>query len=426
MKRIGYLFDKIHDLDNIELADKKAGKNKRKRKDIEKYDERKDLNNLDLSLDIESLEYKTSEYSTFKIWEPKERLIFRLPYYPDRITHHAIINILEPIWRKILIKGTYSSIKGRGIHKCAKDLKKILKKYPEETKYCLKLDIRKFYPSIDNDILFKIIQRKIKDPYVLKLLREIIDSTDGVPIGNYLSQYFATLYLTYFDHWVKEELKCKYYFRYADDIVILGKDKNWLRQIRIEIQSYLFVLLNLEIKPNYQIFPVDSRGIDFVGYKFFHTHTLLRKSIKQNIKKLINSYKKNKIDKDEFKARMSSYFGWLKFCDSKHFLHKIEEETGLKFSNWNSDKGSIYDIQDQNIYIVEIVTYSQFFQIHYTYHNKSYFVNSRNKKLYSILSRYILPNYFKIKHYERACKNTDECQPEDNSETGQRDLLLPF
>ncbi|MGN0966698.1 MAG: reverse transcriptase domain-containing protein [Candidatus Coprovivens sp.] len=91
------------------------------------------------------------------MWEPKERLIFRLPYYPDRITHHAIMNVLEPIWRKILIKGTYSSIKGRGIHKCAKDLKNVLKKYPEETKYCLKLDIRKFYPSINHDILFKII-----------------------------------------------------------------------------------------------------------------------------------------------------------------------------------------------------------------------------------------------------------------------------
>lgn len=96
-------------------------------------------------------------------------------------------------------------------------------------------------------------------------MKEIIYSAKGVPIGNYLSQFFANLYLTYFDHWVKEELKCKYYFRYADDIVILGNDKNYLRNVLVSIKLYLKQVLNLELKPNYQIFPVESRGIDFVG-----------------------------------------------------------------------------------------------------------------------------------------------------------------
>jgi hypothetical protein len=122
-------------------------------------------------------------------------------------------------------------------------------------------------------------------------LKEIIYSAKGVPIGNYLSQFFANLYLTYFDHWVKEELKCKYYFRYADDIVILGNDKNYLRNVLVSIKLYLKQVLNLELKPNYQIFPVESRGIDFVGYKFCHTHVLLRKSIKMRMFRLINLYK---------------------------------------------------------------------------------------------------------------------------------------
>lgn len=205
------------------------------------------------------------------------------------------------------------------------------------------MDIRKFYPSITHDILYEMLQKKIKDKKLLSLLKEIIYSAKGVPIGNYLSQFFANLYLTYFDHWIKEELKCKYYFRYADDIVILGNDKNYLRNVLVSIKLYLKQVLNLELKPNYQIFPVESRGVDFVGYKFYHTHVLLRKSIKMRMFKLINLYKQNKIDREELERRMRSYFGWMKFCNSKNLLKKIETLTGLKFSNWNGmERKSIY------------------------------------------------------------------------------------
>lgn len=122
---------------------------------------------------------------------------------------------MEPIWVKIFTRDTYSCIKNRGIHALLQKLQSDLASDPEGTKYCLKLDIKKFYPSINHKILKQIIRKKIKDKNLLKLLDEIIDSADGVPIGNYLSQFFANLYLAYFDHWVKEELKVKYYYRYA-------------------------------------------------------------------------------------------------------------------------------------------------------------------------------------------------------------------
>ena len=202
-----------------------------------------------------------------------------MPYYPDRIAQHAIMATLVPIWNKIFIEQTYSCIEGRGIHKCAKDVKKALQN-KEETKYCLKLDIKKFYPSINHEILKTIIRRKIKDKEVLYILDEIIDSTNGVPIGNYLSQYFANLYLAYFDHYCKEVLKCKYYFRYADDIVILSSNKEFLHSIIYKIQKYLDTNLKLQVKSNWQVFPVDSRGIDFVGYIFRHNYILVRKKIK--------------------------------------------------------------------------------------------------------------------------------------------------
>ena len=263
MKRINNVYDKICDLDNIEEADNKARKCKRKQYGVIKHDKNRAEDNFDLFLDLSLENYKTSKYSTFKVYEPKERLIFRLPYYPDRITHHAIMNIMEPIWMKVFTKDTYSCIKGRGIHTLARQLKHDLQNDKEGTKYCAKMDIKKFYPSIDHEILKMIIRKKIKDKKLLKLLDEIIDSADGVPIGNYLSQYFANLYLAYFDHWIKEVLKVKHYYRYADDIVLLSDDKDQLRRWVIAIRIYLKENLKLELKSNYQIFPVEVRGNRF-------------------------------------------------------------------------------------------------------------------------------------------------------------------
>lgn len=279
-KRISNIYHKIYDKQNVDIADRKARKCKRRRYGVRKHDENREEENNQLCLLLKNGEYKTSEYTTYKIYEPKERIIFRLPYYPDRITHHAIMNIMEPIWVKIFTRDTYSCIKNRGIHALLQKLQSDLASDPEVTKYCLKLDIKKFYPSINHKILKQIIRRKIKDKNLLKLLDEIIDSADGVPIGNYLSQFFANLYLAYFDHWVKEELKVKYYYRYADDIVILSNSKEQLRNWLLAIKVYLTNVLELKVKDNYQIYPVESRGIDFVGYVCYHKYTKLRKSIK--------------------------------------------------------------------------------------------------------------------------------------------------
>ena len=261
--------------------------------------------------------YKTSEYTTFTIFEPKERLIFRLPYFPDRITHHAVMNVLESIFSATFTADTYSCIKGRGIHAAVNGVKKALRD-ESGTRYCMKLDIRKFYPNVDHEILKQLLRRKIKDGDLLFLLDEIIDSADGLPIGNYLSQYFANFYLTYFDHWMKEVKGVKYYFRYADDLVILSDNKPYLHQLLSEIKSYLTVNLKLTVKGNYQIFPVDARGIDFVGYVFRHTHTRLRKSIKQNFARMLK--------KKPNHQSIASYYGWAVHCDSKHLLKKLFNE----------------------------------------------------------------------------------------------------
>lgn len=325
MKRYNNLFDKIVSLDNLYEADKRARRQKSHRPEVMLFDKNKDKLLLDLQRKLINGEYETSEYYVFKIYEPKEREIFKLPYYPDRIVHHAIMNIMEPIWVSAFVKGTYSCIRKRGIHKALKDVKFALKD-EINTQYCLKLDIRKFYPSIDHDILKTIIRKKIKDKRLLSLLDEIIESAQGVPIGNYLSQFFANLYLTYLDHWIKEQKKVRYYFRYADDIVILGGDKQQLRDLFYNIQDYLNNKLKLNFKDNWQIFKVDSRGIDFVGYRVFHTHTLLGKRIKKRFCKKINKLnKKQNLDKDTYKQKICSYIGWIKYCNGRNLLNKMSK-----------------------------------------------------------------------------------------------------
>ena len=405
MKRVNNIYDYICDINNIELADKMARRGKHNY-GIIKHDATRESDNKRLSELLKTCKYKTSKYDKFKIYEPKERIIYRLPYYPDRIAQWSIMVIMEPIWTKLFINNTYSCIKGRGIHKLNNDIGKVLDNDKEGTTYCLKLDVKKFYPSIDNDILkYDILRRKIKDKRLLTVLDEIIDSEKGVPIGNYLSQFFANLYLTYLDHWLKEEVRVKYYFRYADDIVILHKNKDQLKKYLILIKIYLHSKLKLDIKDNYQVFPVQSRGIDFVGYVFYHGYTKIRKNIKHKIFKLINKYKLGKISYSYLKCRLMSYFGWLKYCNSKHLLTKIQNMTGIHYSNWNSKNVSISKFRDKTIRIIDVVNRDKYSIINFVYKNKPYSSITSNKDLISCINKQKLPLNFKIFSYDKPRKN---------------------
>ena len=202
----------------------------------------------------------------------KDREIFKLSYFPDRICQWAILQVIEPYLVKNFIKNTYSAIPGRGIHLALHDIDQAVQHDVPGTQYCLKIDARKYYPSINHDILKKKYRRLFKDDDLLWLLDEIIDSTPGdtgIPIGNYLSQYSGNFYLSSFDHWMKEVKHVKYYYRYMDDIVILGSDKKELHKPLLEIKEYFRKELKLTVKDNWQVFPTFVRGIDFVGYRTF-------------------------------------------------------------------------------------------------------------------------------------------------------------
>ena len=297
MKRVGNLYDKIYDIDNIREAHRNARKRKTHYKEVKEVDADVDKYCYEIQAMLRGKTFVNGQYEIFKkIEKGKEREIYKLPYFPDRIVHHAIMQVLEPIWKKTLIADTYQSIKGRGIHKAKNKIQPLLRKY--KIQYALKMDIKKFYPSIDNAILKQILRKKLKCKDTLWLLDTIVDSTQGVPIGNYLSQYFGNLYLTYVDHEVKEKLGVRHYFRYCDDIVVLDSSKERLHSIRVDMASRV-AKLKLMLKNNYQVQKIDDRGLDFLGYRMFHKYTLLRTRVANGLKRA-----------DRIES-LASYNGWV-------------------------------------------------------------------------------------------------------------------
>lgn len=340
-KRIKNIYWCVYDPQNIAKAVYLAEKGKVKRGEVKRFNENLLDNMDDLWSMLKYETYEPGKYKSKTIHEPKERLIKIAPYFPDRIVHHCVINVCRDIWETVFIDNTYSCIKGKGIHKCMEDVTKDMLEDWRGTRYCLKIDIKKFYDNIDHDVLKKIIRYKIGDEQLLRLLDKLIDSTGtnkGLPIGNYTSQYFANLYLSYFDHYMKEVIGVKYYYRYMDDIVILDGSKKRLHRVLEIMALYLGAELKLEIKDNWQVFPVDSRPIDYVGYKMNHYNILLRKLILLNFyKKLNRTRDKYHIeDEDGIKHAYSSEYGWIIRCSDEHKDYLFN-----KIINFNQDETKI-------------------------------------------------------------------------------------
>lgn len=333
MKRYGNLYEKIYNMDNLRLAHQNAKKGKGWYKEVKMIDSNPEFYLEQLQSMLINKTYKTSEYETFiKKEGGKEREIFKLPYFPDRICQWAVMLIIEPILLNYFTNDTYSAIPERGIHLCLNRLKKALKTDVPNTQYCLKMDAKKFYPSINHEILKSKYRGLFKDKELLWLIDEIIESTDGetgIPIGNYLSQYSGNFYLAEFDHWIKEVKHIKYYYRYMDDIVILGNNKDDLHELRKEIDTIFRTKLKLKVKDNWQVFPTFVRGIDFVGYRVFMNYSLLRKSTCLQFKKKMVRIDKKKVNNETLTysewCSINSYKGWLIHCNSYRLNKKYIE-----------------------------------------------------------------------------------------------------
>lgn len=331
MKRIAGLYEQIISVENLRLADEKARRGKTHTYGVMVHDRHREEDIQALHEALRTKTFRTSEYDVFTVYEPKERLIYRLPYYPDRIVHHAVMNVLEPIWTRLFTHNTFSCIKKRGIEGCARHVDKIIRKYKGRPLYCLKIDLKKYYPSIDHGVMKRIVRRKIKDKDLLWLLDEIIDSAEGLPIGNYLSQYLANLMLCYFMHEVNEVLRLDS-AEYADDIVFFSDSKERLREAFTGYIRPKLAELLLTVKDNWQIFPIaenrydkSGRALDYVGYKFYRKQKLIRKSIKKNFCRAAARLNRRRptLPVKAYKQEVAPWLGWAQHSNSKHLLQTI-------------------------------------------------------------------------------------------------------
>lgn len=325
MKRYGNIYEKICDMDNLRLAHRNARKDKASYRAVKMVDSNPDYYLAQIRRMLLNKTYKVSKYTKQIIYDKgKERELMKLPYYPDRIIQWAIMLQLEPIFCKVFTNFTCASLKHRGIHKASKLVRGYLRDR-EGTQFALQIDVRKFYPNINHEILKSLLRRKFKDNDLLELLDLIIDSIPGdigVPIGSYLSQYLANYYLAYFDHWLKEEAGVKYIVRYMDDITIIGDSKAYLHKLRRQMDRYLKEHLKLSLKGNWQVYQTDVRGIDFVGYRHFHDYTLLRKSTCKSFKRKMLKIHRTQTVTENLWCSANSYMGWLKWCDSYRLIQK--------------------------------------------------------------------------------------------------------
>lgn len=326
MKRHGNLYHKITDYDNLLLAFQKSRKGKGWQNTIAYFEKNLDENLLSIQKMLVEKTYKTSPYMKMIIHEPKKRTIYKLPFYPDRIIHHALMNVIEPIWDSLFIDTSYACRKGKGLHGGSRKVMDYIRK--NKGGYCLKMDISKFYPSVDHDILFDIVKRKIKCKDTLWLFKQIIYSIDGgknVPIGNYTSQWLGNLYLNELDQYLKHEHRIKYYVRYCDDFVVIHQCKKYLGELREFIRLFIKDKLAL-VFSKCDLFSL-KQGIDFLGYRHFYDYILLRKStakrIRRRLKILPKQLATGEINEEQHRSVIASISGWLRWANSYHLQNKL-------------------------------------------------------------------------------------------------------
>jgi retron-type reverse transcriptase len=325
MKTFNNLYNKIYDFANLHKAYLQARKCKRYKKEVLEFTNNLEANLIEIQNELIWHKYKPSQYRSFIVREPKERLILCLPF-KDRVVQHAIHNVIEPIFEKTFIKDSYACRKGKGTLRGLNRAEKFISKYSSDI-YCLKMDIRKYFYTIDHAVLKDLIKRKIRCKETLELLFGLIDSVDnpGLPIGSLLSQLFANVYLGSLDHFIKEELKVKHYVRYMDDMIILSENKKSLQNYLLQINNFILIRLHLSLNSKTQIFPI-KRGIDYLGYRQFQDYRILRKRIlKSNLKKFKKLIKIG-VSMEELKTKIVAFMNICNYCKSESIINKLKNE----------------------------------------------------------------------------------------------------
>lgn len=327
------LFAQVYDYENLYQAYLKARKQKRYRDQVLAFSYNLEEELLTLQNKLVWKQYQVGEYRQFEVWEPKQRTISALPFR-DRVVQHAVSAVIEPIFERVMIADSFACRKGKGTLAAANRLSYFFGK--QGTAYFLKGDVAKYFPSINQETLKGLVRRHMKDLDLLELLDQIISSASGagLPIGNLLSQLFANVYLHQLDHFVKVTLGVKYYLRYMDDFLILGKSPEalgyLLRRIELFLKDELQLCLNAKTRIGRS-----SDGIEFVGYRIFRNNKIIRKASLCRMAKKFRAWKNGKVASSRFLQSIGSWAGHAKGTAS----HQFVETTLLKALKHSTNKG---------------------------------------------------------------------------------------
>ena len=329
-KRYTNLWPQITSFENLLLAFRKAAKGKRSKPGVAAFEYDLEPNLFTLQAELRDGRYHPGSYVNFTIHEPKRRLISAAPFR-DRVVHHALVNIIEPLYERKFIHDSYANRKGKGTHKALDRCTYFLRRY----RYVLPLDVRQFFPSIDHAILLETLSRTIGDESSLNLCATILAAgasvqaaeydmayfpgddlfaiarPRGLPIGNLTSQFWANVYLNHLDHFIKRRLKCKAYIRYVDDMILFADDKHtlhrWRNAIIVEAAA-----LRLTLHEN-RAHPRPTRtGVPFLGFQVYPDHRRLKRRnailARRRLTRLASDYRQGKIDLDRLNISVQ---GWI-------------------------------------------------------------------------------------------------------------------
>ena len=329
---MGNLYPELCLFENLLLAFKKASRATKNKPETLLYFYNLEQNLTTLRERLEKETYRPGKYRTFEISDPKRRTISVSPF-EDRVVHHAVVNILEPVYERRFIYDSYATRKDKGTHKAVRRAQTFLR----TNKFYLKMDIHHYFDSVVQDTLINIIETKIKDQRVMRLIEKIIrnggDGVKGLPIGNLTSQFFANCYLDVFDHWIKDENREKYYIRYMDDIVIFSNDKEHLKNMRDYCRYELKNRLGLSLKEKATYINTRQNGLSFLGTRIFPeliriNNKNLKRSLKR-LKKTEQAFQKGLIEQQQFLQSATSIIAHLCQYDTwnlrNKFLRSFEE-----------------------------------------------------------------------------------------------------
>jgi len=323
MKRKGDIWAQICNTQALTRAHRAARRGKAHYREVKMVNEHEAQLVESIRQSLIDKTYSTSHYQVDERFDGRKlRVIHKLPYYPDRVVQHALISACSLAWERSFIRDTFQSIPGRGTHDARKRVREAVYKKPGL--YALKFDISKYYPSVNGALLKEKVRKTIKCKDTLWLIDDIIDSCKGLPIGNYTSQFFGNIYLSDFDWWVKQTVKPRGYFRYCDDVVVIGNSAEECHAFRELLFSKLQDEYHLTIKNDWQVFPIDRRGLDFVGFVFKSSGVKLRRNIARNVAIKAKDIHKNhkRMTPYQIANGAGSYWGWCKHGQGRGLWEK--------------------------------------------------------------------------------------------------------